>query len=73
MKTILITGVGKGIGRSTVKRLSARGYRIYAGVRKSGDAPTGENITEIILDVTPCRSFITSGPILGTTSIVMVM
>lgn len=52
MKTIFITGAGKGIGRSTVKRLSARGYRIYAGVRKSGDAPTGENITEIILDVT---------------------
>ena len=36
--TVFITGASSGIGLATVERLDARGYRIYAGVRRDDDA-----------------------------------
>ena len=36
--TVFITGASSGIGLATVERLDARGYRIFAGVRRDDDA-----------------------------------
>src|SRR6056297_3888678 len=55
-KNILVTGTSTGIGRSIALDLSARGWRVYAGVRKSTDAESlredadGE-IVPLIIDV----------------------
>ena len=54
---VLVTGASSGIGRSTALLLSARGYHVYAGVRKPADgaaltdAAPGE-LTPLQLDVT---------------------
>lgn len=37
MKTVLITGAGRGIGRATSLRLARAGWQVYAGVRKPED------------------------------------
>jgi len=55
-KTILITGASTGIGLEMAKVLGRRGYKVYAGVRKSSDAERikefSPNIHPIILDIT---------------------
>lgn len=38
MKTILVTGASSGIGRVTVRRLDAAGWKVFAGIRKEEDA-----------------------------------
>jgi NAD(P)-dependent dehydrogenase (short-subunit alcohol dehydrogenase family) len=38
MKSVVVTGTSSGIGRATVRRLAADGWRVFAGVRSDGDA-----------------------------------
>jgi NAD(P)-dependent dehydrogenase (short-subunit alcohol dehydrogenase family) len=37
MKTVLLTGAGRGIGRTTALRLAGAGWHVYAGVRNPAD------------------------------------
>jgi NAD(P)-dependent dehydrogenase (short-subunit alcohol dehydrogenase family) len=53
----VITGASTGIGRAAVKVLAARGWRVFAAVRKSADADSlgrefGEAVAPLIVDVT---------------------
>ena len=56
MKTVVITGASTGIGRSTAEYLAAKGWQVFAGVRKDkdGDALVAADarIKPILLDVT---------------------
>ena len=50
MRTALVTGASSGIGAACSVRLAGAGWRVFAGVRRAGDAPVGTE--EILLDVT---------------------
>jgi NAD(P)-dependent dehydrogenase (short-subunit alcohol dehydrogenase family) len=50
MKTALVTGASSGIGEACALRLVGAGWRVYAGVRRAGDAPEGTD--EVLLDLT---------------------
>ncbi|MEL7539642.1 MAG: SDR family oxidoreductase [Pseudomonadota bacterium] len=56
MKTVVITGASTGIGRSAAEHLAAKGWRVFAGIRKEKDGAAliaaDERITPILLDVT---------------------
>jgi NAD(P)-dependent dehydrogenase (short-subunit alcohol dehydrogenase family) len=57
MKSVVITGASTGIGRATALHLDAKGWRVFAGVRKQSDADAlraqaSERLTPLILDVT---------------------
>ena len=56
MKTVVITGASTGIGRSTAEYLAAKGWQVFAGVRKQKDGAeltaADERIKPILLDVT---------------------
>ena len=54
---VVVTGASTGIGRATALLLDARGYRVFAGVRKEADATElakdgSDRLTPITLDVT---------------------
>jgi NAD(P)-dependent dehydrogenase (short-subunit alcohol dehydrogenase family) len=56
-RAVLITGTSSGIGRHTALLLDARGYRVFAGVRRAADAQSlasaaSSRLTPLILDVT---------------------
>jgi NAD(P)-dependent dehydrogenase (short-subunit alcohol dehydrogenase family) len=38
MPSVLVTGAGRGIGKSIVEHLATRGWDVMAGVRKEQDA-----------------------------------
>jgi NAD(P)-dependent dehydrogenase (short-subunit alcohol dehydrogenase family) len=57
MRSVLVTGASTGIGRATVERLDAAGWRVFAGVRKQEDAEAlsqagSDRVLPLILDVT---------------------
>jgi NAD(P)-dependent dehydrogenase (short-subunit alcohol dehydrogenase family) len=56
VRSVLVTGSSSGIGRATVERLAADGWRVFAGVRDFSDGTaldeTSENVTALALDVT---------------------
>jgi NAD(P)-dependent dehydrogenase (short-subunit alcohol dehydrogenase family) len=59
--TILVTGASTGIGRACALRFADRGYRTFAGVRKSADAESLQadssgKIEPLLLDVTRSES-----------------
>jgi NAD(P)-dependent dehydrogenase (short-subunit alcohol dehydrogenase family) len=57
MPTVLVTGAARGIGKSLVDHLSARGWEVIAGVRSEQDAEAvtkgnPQRISAVILDIT---------------------
>ena len=57
MPSVLVTGASRGIGKSIVEHLAARGWDVIAGVRNERDAAAvialnPQQISSVILDVT---------------------
>jgi NAD(P)-dependent dehydrogenase (short-subunit alcohol dehydrogenase family) len=60
MPSVLVTGAGRGIGKSIVEHLATRGWDVIAGVRNERDAATvtalsPQRVSSVILDVTDAR------------------
>lgn len=60
-KAVVVTGASRGLGRTIALDLSARGFRVFAGVRKPADAERLkkeglEHLRPLILDVTDAGS-----------------
>jgi NAD(P)-dependent dehydrogenase (short-subunit alcohol dehydrogenase family) len=56
-RAVVVTGASSGIGRATALYLAERGFRVFAGVRKTADGESlrtesGGRIVPLILDVT---------------------
>ena len=56
MKTALVTGAARGLGRALVQHLAENNFYVYAGVRNLDEAidygTKVENVKKILLDVT---------------------
>ena len=57
MPSVLVTGAGRGIGKSIVEHLASRGWDVVAGVRNERDATAvtalnPQHISSVVLDVT---------------------
>ncbi|HLE71341.1 MAG TPA: SDR family oxidoreductase [Vicinamibacteria bacterium] len=55
-QAVLVTGASTGIGRATALYLAARGFRVFASVRKEKDASELPGTSPVILDVTDADS-----------------
>ena len=60
MPSVLVTGAGRGIGRSTALRLAERGWTVHAGVRRLADGQAlkeeaGGGIEPVELDITDAQ------------------
>lgn len=72
MKSVLVTGAGRGIGKAIALKLAADGWHVYAGVRKTADgealaeAASGQ-ITPIMLDITSREQIIAAADTLPPT------
>ncbi|MEQ8404840.1 MAG: SDR family NAD(P)-dependent oxidoreductase [Oceanicaulis sp.] len=60
-KSAVVTGASTGIGYATAQFLTARGWRVFAGVRKEADAERllaelGPQVTPLIIDVTDAQT-----------------
>jgi NAD(P)-dependent dehydrogenase (short-subunit alcohol dehydrogenase family) len=60
-QTVIISGASTGIGRAIALDLDARGFRIFAGVRRDSDAEAlrglaSDRLTPLMLDVTDADS-----------------
>jgi NAD(P)-dependent dehydrogenase (short-subunit alcohol dehydrogenase family) len=57
--TVLVTGASTGIGQACALSLDALGFRVFAGVRKSGDGDSlrrtsSARLTPVFIEVLPC-------------------
>jgi len=67
MPSVLVTGAGRGIGKSIVAHLASRGWDVIAGVRSEQDAAVvtaldPQRISSVILDVTDAGHIARLGP-----------
>ncbi|HEY7698816.1 MAG TPA: SDR family oxidoreductase [Vicinamibacteria bacterium] len=63
--SVLVTGASTGIGRATALHLAARGFRVFASVRKESDGKDLEGAATVILDVTDSDSIRSASESLG--------
>lgn len=61
MKAVLITGTSSGIGRACALHLGAKGYHVFAGVRRQEDgrslrSASSHRLTPVVVDVTDGES-----------------
>lgn len=70
MRAALVTGASTGIGRATVLRLDAAGWRVFAGVRREADAESlrqegSARLTPVLLDVTEADQIAAAAELIG--------
>jgi NAD(P)-dependent dehydrogenase (short-subunit alcohol dehydrogenase family) len=70
VRTALVTGASSGIGRATVRRLDAAGWKVFAGVRKEQDAEalraeSSERLEPLMLDVLDADAIAAAGERVG--------
>ena len=58
--TVFVTGASSGIGKATVERLVADGFRVVAGVRRDADAPPAAS-AHVLIDLAEPESVTTAG------------
>lgn len=66
MRSVLITGASTGIGRASALRMDAAGWRVFAGVRRDGDAEElqragSERLVPLRLDITDPEQIAAAG------------
>ncbi|MGB0871939.1 MAG: SDR family oxidoreductase [Solirubrobacterales bacterium] len=69
MKSVLITGAARGIGRASALHFASKGWNVYAGVRNSADGEAlvsegGDAIVPLTLDVTNDEQIAALGDVL---------
>ena len=56
MKTVMITGAGRGLGREFARQYAAEGWRVFACARDPKTVEAGANVSAHALDVTDAAS-----------------